>query len=221
MKNIISPKTTEVSLDDLLTALSLDKKDDATDEIKSILDEVNKIATPKAVFMPLKPIANNEIIVLNDIELKEPFVYEMLLNKEIVVPYVATCGVEIEKWSNSLTDFFNQFVVENLKQLYLRLMVKELFAVIKSKYFKGYSYISTINPGSLNDWAIAGQAPLFEIFGDVENNIGVTLKDNFFMTPAKSVSGIIFQTDEQCSNCLLCTRTDCPTRIKPYIEGYV
>ena len=217
-KRIISLKDVSLSLETLLDALSLDKDDDTADEIAGLLDEANKIVKPVAVYSPFKPVFCDGKIILNEIGLKESFIYEMILTSPIAIPYAVTCGLEIDKWSKTINDYFNQFVAETIKQLYLKLMVDELFTVVKGKFFEENTYLSTINPGSLKEWPLSGQVSLFKILGDVKNDIGVTLEDNFFMTPAKSVSGIIFQTDEKLHNCKHCLRADCPDRRTSYIE---
>jgi hypothetical protein len=38
------------------------------------------------------------------------------------------------------------------------------------------------------------------------------------MIPTKSVSGIIFQTDDTFESCMLCQKDNCPNRRAPYNE---
>ncbi len=75
-----------------------------------------------------------------------------------------------------------------------------------------------MSPGSLNDWGIEEQSPLFSILGDVETAIGVRLNESFVMVPNKSLSGIYFPTEIQFYSCQLCHRENCPTRKAPYDE---
>ena len=72
--------------------------------------------------------------------------------------------------------------------------------------------LSSMSPGSLSDWPIEEQKPLFSILGDVETAIGVTLTENFLMVPTKSISGIYFPTDLPFYNCQLCSRKNCDSR---------
>jgi hypothetical protein len=73
-----------------------------------------------------------------------------------------------------------------------------------------------MNPGSLENWPISEQKPLFSLFGDVEKLIGVRLSDSFLMFPIKSVSGIYFPTESSFASCQLCPREKCPNRRAKY-----
>ena len=72
-----------------------------------------------------------------------------------------------------------------------------------------------MNPGSLPDWPISQQRPLFDLVGKAAE-IGVHLTDSYLMRPLKSVSGILFATDVTYENCQLCPVERCPNRRAPY-----
>jgi hypothetical protein len=76
--------------------------------------------------------------------------------------------------------------------------------------------LSRMSPGSLVDWPIQEQLPLFEILGNTRDTIGVHLTDSLLMIPTKSVSGIRFPTEESFESCQLCPREECPNRRAPY-----
>jgi hypothetical protein len=71
-------------------------------------------------------------------------------------------------------------------------------------------------PGSLTDWPLREQRPLFALLGDTEALVGVRLTDSCLMLPNKSVSGIRFPTEKHFESCQLCPRPDCPGRRAPY-----
>ena len=75
---------------------------------------------------------------------------------------------------------------------------------------------STMSPGSLADWPIQAQRPLFSLLGDTQETLGVCLTDNFLMIPTKSVSGIRFPAEQTFTSCQLCPRENCPTRQAPH-----
>ena len=75
---------------------------------------------------------------------------------------------------------------------------------------------ATMAPGSLADWPIREQRPLFRILGDPLTAVGVELTDSFLMIPNKSVSGIRFPTEERFESCQLCPREGCPGRRAAY-----
>jgi hypothetical protein len=218
-KKITTITPDDVSIDSLLSDLHMDKGHRLYGRIEEMYQEALKIAKPLALYMPIAPELHDGTISLNGVKLKEPFVYKMLSDNDTVIPYVSTCGLELEEWSQSFVDnMFEQFVADTMKEVFLDAVRDKLISEVQEKYFDAEKSISTINPGSLNEWPITGQRPLFEILGGVTGDIGVVLKDSLLMTPTKSVSGIIFQTDTAFHNCQLCPRVDCPGRTAPY-EG--
>jgi len=219
-KSIIKLDDIDISLQSLLMALQMDEDDEYIDEIESIYQKGTKIAKPVALYIPFEPVFSDNLITINKIEFKEPFIYKMLTGCDIVVPYVASCGLEIDDWSKSFTDFFDQFIADTLKQLCLGFVREKLFTEVKEKFFSADKHTSTINPGSLEEWPISGQIPLFQVLGDVKNDINVELLDSLLMSPTKSVSGIIFQTDQQYHNCQLCPKPNCPGRHAPYNSDF-
>jgi hypothetical protein len=76
-----------------------------------------------------------------------------------------------------------------------------------------------MSPCSLEDWPITEQAKLFSLFGDTEKAIGVRLTERMLMLPRKSISGILFPSEEEFKACRLCPREKCPSRRAVYDEG--
>ena len=218
-KYIVTTVPPNVSIDAVLSELHMEKMDRGSARVKSvlaILEEALSVAKPIALYSPFKPEISDDAVTINGIKIEEPFVKKMLSGNDIVVPYVASCGVEVDEWSKKYTEVFEQFIVDAIKEMFLDSVRDELKREVKEKYFAADKVISAINPGSLNDWPITGQKPLFNMLGGVTDDIGVILKSSLLMIPTKSVSGILFQTDEAYHNCQLCPRLDCPGRSAPY-----
>ena len=76
--------------------------------------------------------------------------------------------------------------------------------------------LSRIGPGSLADWPLEEQTPLFKILGDTEAAIGVRLTESLLMIPTKSISGIFFFGEVAFESCQLCPREECPGRRAAY-----
>ena len=76
----------------------------------------------------------------------------------------------------------------------------------------GLPGLAAMDPGSLEDWPITEQPKLFSIFGDTEGLVGVRLTDSLLMLPRKSISGILFPSEEGFQSCQLCDRAHCPGR---------
>ncbi len=112
-----------------------------------------------------------------------------------VFPYVISCGTELQAWSDGLGDPLAQYWAETIKELSLGCATAFFLAEVEKTFQVGAS--SIMNPGSLPDWPLPQQGPLFRLLGDVTAAIGVTLSESFVMMPTKSVSGILFPTDQR------------------------
>lgn len=132
-----------------------------------------------------------------------------------IIPYLATCGTEIDAWSRRYTDLLENYWADEIKNQVLQQAIGHLYKTIKKTYFSDQD-VSQMSPGSLPDWPITEQRPLFDLMGDVAAIIGMTLTDSCLMIPSKSVSGFYFSAQEHFENCRLCPRVHCPGRRVPY-----
>ena len=126
-----------------------------------------------------------------------------------VFPCLATCGVELGQWADGLDDVLHQFWAEEIKLAALACAVDAQRAALARDFSPGNT--SAMNPGSLDDWPLGQQRPLFALLREADA-VGVTLNESCLMTPNKSVSGLRFATESTYENCMLCPRADCPGR---------
>ncbi|MBW2145806.1 MAG: hypothetical protein JRI22_02165 [Deltaproteobacteria bacterium] len=136
---------------------------------------------------------------------------------ERVFPYVVTLGHQLEETARLSNDLLQQFYIDTIGNVALAAARRYLEDHIRSRFaIEGMSYMA---PGSLSDWSIGEQKPLFSILGDVETAIGVRLTESLLMIPRKSVSGIYFPTEVPFFSCLLCPREVCMSRKAGYDEN--
>jgi len=133
-----------------------------------------------------------------------------------VFPYIMTIGPELEKTASSLGDLLKQYYLEEIANIVLEQGAAWLTDKLQGRW--GFPRLSNLSPGSLEDWPITEQTKLFSLFGDAEKVIGVRLTDHFLMLPRKSISGILFPSEEGFTACQLCPRDDCPSRRARYDE---
>ncbi len=88
----------------------------------------------------------------------------------------------------------HQYWVDAIKEMVLVAAIQALIQHLSSWRARAYGDDA---PGSLADWPIREQRPLFKILGDPQAAIGVTLTDSFLMIPNKTVSGVRFPTEER------------------------
>ncbi len=135
---------------------------------------------------------------------------------ERVFPYVITIGKALEDRASASSDLLRQFYLETIGDMALRYSRRYVEEYLKRHY--GLGELSRMSPGSLRDWPVTEQKPLFSLFGDVKGLIGVRLTESMLMIPRKSISGIFFPTEVTFFSCQLCSRKGCPGRQAPYDE---
>jgi hypothetical protein len=135
---------------------------------------------------------------------------------ERVFPFIITIGKALEDRASASNDLLRQFYLETIGDMALRSSRRYVEEHLKRHY--GLGQLSRMSPGSLRDWPITEQKPLFSLFGDVKGLIGVTLTESMLMIPRKSISGIFFPTEVKFFSCQLCPREGCPARKAPYDE---
>ena len=128
--------------------------------------------------------------------------------------FVATCGTEVEGLLADRSDIMASYCLDTIMLLAVQSARRHIEQFLKNTYSVGQ--LSRMAPGSLPDWPLQEQRPLFQLLGDVEGQIGVKLSDRFLMTPIKSISGIFFPTEVRFESCQLCARLNCSGRRAPH-----
>ena len=145
---------------------------------------------------------------------ESPLLSRNLESANKVFPYIITIGPELEQAATAQDDLLKQYYLEEIANLALEQAAAWLGAHLEARY--GVTGLSNLSPGSLVDWPITEQPMLFSIFGDTERLIGVRLTDSMLMVPRKSISGILFPSEEGFVACQLCDRERCQGRRAPY-----
>jgi hypothetical protein len=202
-------------------------------ELQAILDEAKTIARPKVLYRLAYIDAKGEDTVVVDANspppsgegpgergAEPPTLGGITLTSRVLrinlesahrlFAYVATCGMELQTWGDSLDDMLHRYWVDAIKEMALGAALQALAHHLSTCYDLGRT--ATMSPGSLADWPLREQRPLFKILGDPEAAIGVQLTDSFLMIPNKTTSGIRFPTEERFESCQLCPREACPGR---------
>jgi hypothetical protein len=202
-------------LSEVLQRVRLDPAHPDAGEVRRLLDAARTVGRPKALYRETFTDARTDDTVTID---AVPFASRVLRvnleHAQQAFAYLATCGTELEDWAAPLDDPLERYWADAIMEVALRKALHFLNERIGE--IIPHNKTSVMNPGSLRDWPITQQRPLFALIGPAAAHIGVTLTESLLMTPAKSVSGIRFPTDVRFENCQLCPRVDCPNRHSPY-----
>jgi hypothetical protein len=184
-------------------------------ELAALLPTAAEIAKPKALYRLVyidKKMPDQ--VTIDGVTLHSRVLRVNLEAAHRAIVYVATCGTELHEWGESLDDMVHRYWADIIKEMALRDAMQALNQHLATFYELGKTAV--MSPGSLADWPIREQRPLFKILGDPTTAIGVTLTDSFLMIPNKSVSGIRFPTEASFESCQLCPREGCPGRRAAY-----
>jgi len=178
---------------------------------EEIIDTATKLINPRAVFNVayIRDKTDNGVKI-NEINFTSRILRVNLDKTEKVFPYIITIGEELEKKACSGGDLLYQYYLETIADSALQKIRNYLMEIIKREF--SIKKLSVMSPGSLKEWPITEQKPLFSLFEYENEQIKVELTESMLMIPRKSVSGIIFPTEVDFNSCQLCPRENCPGR---------
>ena len=208
----------QIDLDKLIEKLHIKQDSAYVTKIQEMAAEAQSLVKPKAAYKEAYiDDKGDNFVIINGVKFSSRVMRVNMEETFRVFPFVVTCGTELEAWSKQFTDLFDSFCADAIKEMFLYCARQEFEAHLDQQY--GLGHAVNMNPGSLADWPISEQKPLFELLGNVRDLIGVQLMDSLLLLPIKTVSGIRFPKEGTYANCQLCSREKCPGRKAPYDQG--
>jgi hypothetical protein len=185
--------------------------------VKALVDEAYPFIRARAVYRRCYiELKDENAIMIDGIRLTSRVLRKHTDGVELVFPYAVTIGSELEEKARGCKDILKQYYLDMVGNIALISARKYLEDQLRTRYALGC--ISYMSPGSLKDWRLDEQRPLFTILGVVEASIGVSLTKSLLMIPKKSLSGIYFPTEIPFYSCQLCPRKNCASRKAKYNE---
>ena len=195
--------------------MRIEDRPEDMEHFKELARQAQAIARPRAVYKRAYVDAKTEnTVVVDGVTLTSRVLRVNLAEAHRVFPFMATCGAELDTWSNTIDDLLGQYWADAIKEAALRAAMSAVSEHIKQHHLPSRSAV--MSPGSLEDWPIQQQTELFAILGNTCEKVGVELTDSFLMVPIKSISGLRFPTEVNFESCQLCPRDLCPGRRAPY-----
>ncbi|MGI6174294.1 MAG: vitamin B12 dependent-methionine synthase activation domain-containing protein [Christensenellales bacterium] len=201
----------------LLKFLKLEDDPDMEEEFREVFEKCLAIANPKMLWRtePVKTIDDYTTLV-GEYKIHSRILRVNFENVSSCIPYVATCGRELYEYSLSEGDPLTRYWIDAISEEILRKALVGAMERIRALLSDKNLY--AMNPGSLSDFSIINQRQLFAMLGTVREDIGVELTESCLMLPAKSVSGLLFHSNEHYVNCALCPREGCTNRRAKFDE---
>jgi hypothetical protein len=204
----------ELSMEKTLQRLELDEKRSRTlgveDAFRTAVTLIHSQAMYAVAYISKR---SSDKIEIDGIEFTSRVLARNLEGIERVFPYVLTIGGSLENTARLSRSIAWSFVLETVGDLALGSGLEYVQRHISKQH--GLVTTSNMGPGQL-DWPMDQQRELFSLLGHVRDTIGVTLTESLMMVPRKSISGIIFPTEETITSCRLCQRDKCLSRKAPF-----
>ena len=161
-------------------------------------------------------VENNCIEVANITFFTKEIITSYLLNSGYIIFFVCTAGKEIEDYSNELLrkgDLLEGYILDIIGSEVAEAATDSLQNRIESlMQSNGLRITNRYSPGYCG-WDVSEQHKVFKFFP--ESFCGVTLSESAFMSPVKSVSGIIGigkNVRKESYSCNICDQRDCVYR---------
>jgi hypothetical protein len=189
-------------------------------QIQNLLEVANPLISAQAVYEVCYINEKFEdAVIIDGVRFSSQVLRRNLDRVGKVFPYVVTIGARLEEEAKKCTDLLEQYYLDNIGNIALIKARKHLEEHLHSSF--ALACLSYMSPGSLLDWPLEEQKPLFSLLKSAEKLIGVCLTENLLMIPRKSVSGIFFPTEVTFFSCQLCRREKCEWRKAQYNEDLV
>jgi hypothetical protein len=213
---ILSDLRIDLDLDAVQQRLRL-KRESETAFIRDLAAAVQPLVQPKILFKACYIEEKSEDAVkVGGLQFQSRVLRKNLDAAERIFPFVITIGAKFCEDLEARSDLLEKYYLDVIGNVALNQVRRRLQNHLRTTL--GIEKAAFMAPGSLPDWPIEAQRPLFQLLGDVPSAIGVSLTDSLLMLPAKSVSGIYFPTETSFFSCQLCPRERCDSRKAKYSE---
>jgi hypothetical protein len=183
--------------------------------MRQLIDSAQAVMSPAAAFRPgYIDEKRDDGVVVDGVAFTSRVLRRNLDTVGRVFPFVLTIGMAMDELIDASGDMLAKYLLDEIANLALREARGRFEHHLRSGF--ALEKISCMAPGSLEEWPIEQQAPLFSLLPGVEAALGVRLTESFLMLPRKSISGIYFPSETTFFSCQLCPRARCDGRKARY-----
>jgi hypothetical protein len=190
----------------LMKRLSIEQGSIEEEEFLSIVNEAAKLAKPKAIieYLPIEKRCAN-ILFARGIEFNSKIIADNINDNHMVL-FAATCGTELSRVYIAEDDFLGVYWLEALKEEYLIKAVAFIRQHVKNE--RVFTKCIEFCPSDSGFWELNELKKVFHALGHGTTAIGIELGEYCFMTPGKSVAGILLNVHENFCSCDICDLRD-------------
>lgn len=216
--HVVEPVEFRFDTTDLIEQLRIQGDASQIEELTSLVEQAALVARPKAMYrLVFVDDVGDDYVTFDSVRFTSRVLRVNIAETHRAFACLATCGIELEHWAEQLDDPLYGYWSEAIRLHALGAASKALLEDLNRRYQPGQ--MAHMNPGSLSDWPLGEQRPMFQLLGDTCSAIGVQLQPSLLMWPTKTVSSIAFPNSSSFESCQLCPRQGCPNRRAPFDPG--
>lgn len=208
----------EINMELLLKLLNVNEISPVAKKAFKVAELAKNKVKPKFIIKEFKlGEIGNDFIEINSQRFHSRVIPKQLKNAKTAFIFIATCGTEILEYASSVTNMFDNYLLDQIAYLGFLTAMDDIQDYLLNN-FDIKKYIS-LGPGSIPDWNLKEVNKIFKLIGDDYKKIGVSVLESGMINPVKSVSGIIFETDDTFHSCIICKMANCPNRKAEFEEA--
>lgn len=194
-------------LKELMQRLRIKPDSAIGEEFLQLYNEAKTLGKPRGAFVEAELKVRGAELRFGGTVLRGDILQAALASHQYVYPFLATCGMELERWADKLREPLHRYWASEIMVLALGAAVQGIKDQLVS--LRGKSEIAVISPGAREGWPLSEQTNLFRILKDAPRRLGVRLTDDLLMLPLKTLSGIMVPTEKSMSLCVFCDKEHC------------
>src|SRR4029450_7782789 len=139
----------KIDVDALFKHIHLRPDDDDAPQVRTMVQEAEAVGRPKAVYqLSFVEDMRERQVVIDDVTFSSRILRVNLESVHRVFPYIATCGMELQAWSDAFDDMLGRLWADMIKAMALTAATGALQQHLQNHYMPGP--MGTMNPGSLS-----------------------------------------------------------------------
>lgn len=158
--------------------------------IERILESARNIPKPKVLYRVSEAkIIDATHFTLDGVEFVSEAGVEKIAKSTYVFPNIVTAGREIENYCLSRENVLDQYIIMELCNFACEFAREALIRDVRNRY--GVSITDCIYPGE-DGFRLESGKKIFDLFENVEDQIGVTVTEMGLTTPSRTAYAIYF-----------------------------
>ncbi len=166
------------------------EESDMYDDLEESIPMAKRLSKPKAI---IKPFTLEEVgedtLTIDGVKITSKKVCDLLRGHDKVYLGVVSAGDEVSASGETEYDLVSYYLES--------FALKEACDFVRNHLKDEFGFANEyIEPGCLDDFSMENNKILFDLIGTVAEDIGVTLRDTYFMRPIVTLSAIFYPASE-------------------------